>query len=174
LDIYNQDIGLINNGLQLYDFQPVFLSAPVGWIAGALYVGKLSVMQIFQSGRSTEYMNGILAENKTVEGRLNRGKFSQYQPGDLVYLREDVPLPGGTVREIPNRALIKITIVDSFPTFERMLSLTRLELVLPRAKSIADGEAIYRAIYPAAEEAEYGVLAIHFELLQENPATLTR
>lgn len=128
-------------------------------------------MQIFEAGRSTEYFNDILAGAKTVEGRLNRGKFSQYQPGDLIYLREDVTLPDGTVREIPNRALLKITFVDSFPTFERMLTLTGLEQVLPRAKSIADGVAIYNVIYPAVEEAECGVLAIHFELIQENPNT---
>lgn len=128
-------------------------------------------MQVFEAGRSTEYMGDILAGNKTVEGRLNRGKFSQYQPGDLVYLREDVMLSDGTIREIPNRALVKITFIDSFPTFERMLTLTGLEQVLPRAKSIADGITIYRAIYPAGEEAEYGVLAIHFELMQENPPT---
>jgi len=127
-------------------------------------------MQIFEAGRSTEYLGDIIAGNKTVEGRLNRGKFSRYQPGDLVYLREDVTLPDGTVREIPNRALIKVTLIDSFPTFERMLSLTGLEHVLPRAKSITEGIATYRAIYTAAEEADYGVLAIHFELVQENPA----
>lgn len=129
-------------------------------------------MQIFEAGRSTEYMGDILAGNKTVEGRLNRGKFSQYQPGDLVYLREDVTLSDGTIREIPNRALVKITYIDSFPTFERMLAITGLELVLPRAKSVADGEALYRDIYPATQEAECGVLAIHFELLQENPTPL--
>jgi ASC-1-like (ASCH) protein len=128
-------------------------------------------MQIFEAGRSTEYIKDILAGAKTVEGRLNRGKFSRYQPGDLAYIREDVTLDDGTVREIHNRALLKITFVDSFPTFERMLTLTELEQVLPRAISIADGLAIYHAIYPAVEEAEYGVLAIHFELIQEDPPT---
>ena len=131
-------------------------------------------MQIFEAGRSTKYINDVLAGSKSVEGRLNRGKFSQYQPGDLVYLREDVTLPDGTVSEIPNRALVRITLIDSFPTFERMLTLTGLEQVLPCTKSIADGIAIYHAIYPAMEEAEYGVLAIHFELLQEDPTPPVR
>ena len=121
------------------------------------------------AGRRTPYIEDIIAGLKTVEGRLNRDKFSRYRPGDLVYLREDRVLADGNVVEIPNRILVSITRVDVYATFAGMLAQVGLAPVLPRAKSFATAVSEYQAIYTDADEANYGVLAIHFEVVMVNP-----
>ena len=44
---------------------------------------------IWESGRESRLLDEMIAGRKTIEGRLCRGKFAQYAPGDIVNLRRD-------------------------------------------------------------------------------------
>lgn len=44
---------------------------------------------IYESERETSPLTDIKAGTKTIEARLNRGKFALYKFGDHVWLRED-------------------------------------------------------------------------------------
>ena len=55
-------------------------------------------------------LDDIIAGRKTIEGRLNRGKFAQYRVGDTVELRRDVRGSDGTLRD-GNGTEVRVQIV---------------------------------------------------------------
>ena len=56
-------------------------------------------MKTWESGRESGLLDEIIAGRKTIEGRLNRGKFAEYQPGDQVWLRRDYRDKQGVLRD---------------------------------------------------------------------------
>jgi len=121
-------------------------------------------MKVHEAGRETSHLNDIIAGKKIIEGRLARGKFVDFEKGDLIKLREDVYRNGILVNTIPNRLTTRVTKVERFSTFRDMLETVDYKKVLPRAKSLDDAISEYWRYYTPAEEKVFGVLAIHFEI----------
>ena len=116
-------------------------------------------MAIYESGRRSDLLDDIIAGHKTVEGRLNRGKFSSYRTGDYVWLGRDT-----SEGRLPRQQLVKILGVTPYDSFREMLADIGYETVIPRAQSIDEALMDYQRFYTSNEEQQYGVLAIHIEL----------
>jgi ASC-1-like (ASCH) protein len=97
------------------------------------------------------WFNLMKQGKKTVEGRLNRGKFKSLQIGDII--------------EWTNKQhtfKLKIVGIRKYKTFKEMLEKEGLNQVLPIKDNIIDGVAVYRQFYLEKDEMENGVLAIEF------------
>jgi len=98
------------------------------------------------------YKSLILSGQKTVEGRLNKGKFADLKIWD--YLKfEDI----GEVLEVVN--------LTSYPTFQSMLENEWLKHVLPWIQDIQKWVAVYHKFYTPDQEAKFGVLAIEIKII---------
>eukprot|EP00041_Stephanoeca_diplocostata_P006941 m.96074 g.96074 ORF g.96074 m.96074 type:complete len:343 (+) comp16633_c0_seq2:227-1255(+) len=100
------------------------------------------------------YLKWIKEGRKTVEGRINSGCPAKMRAGDTVLFT------GG--RGGSESVRVTVDRVDSFDTFEAMLTNVGVELCLPDYKRIGDAVRLYRS-FPgyAAKEQRFGVLAIH-------------
>ena len=123
-------------------------------------------MSTWSAGRESSHLDDILLGKKTVEGRLARGKFAQYAPGDVVYLRRDIRAQDGTLHDgEPDQARVRVLAVNRYLSFREMLKKEGLNNVLPRANSLDEAVAEYERHYTRQEHATYGVLGIVIELL---------
>lgn len=98
------------------------------------------------------YRSLILSGQKTVEGRLNQGKFAQLKIWDHLKFED-------TSEEME---VINLT---SYPTFQSMLENEWLKHVLPWIQDIQEGVALYYQFYTPVQESEFGVLAIEIKIL---------
>lgn len=90
----------------------------------------------------------ILSGQKTVEGRLNRGKFATAHVGDTVTLND--------------HTTFTIVAKNQYPTFRAMLESEGLANVLPGVASLDDGVQVYYQFYTPEEEQEFGVVGLEF------------
>jgi ASC-1-like (ASCH) protein len=100
------------------------------------------------------WFNYIKEGRKTIEGRLNKGKFAKFKVGDIVVWEN--------ARQTVKTKLVRI---EKYDTFSDMLANEGLRHVLPNITTIKDGVDVYRQFYSETKEAEYGVLAIEVELM---------
>lgn len=103
------------------------------------------------------YLNDIKAGYKTVEGRINRGRFSQLRPGDKVKFYD---------AENPHDYIIcTITGIQVYPTFFEMLRSEGLQKMIPDVTSLEEGIAIYESFPGYRENVEkYGALALRLKI----------
>lgn len=120
---------------------------------------------IHEAGRESALLEDIIAGKKTVEGRLAKGKFLNFKPGDIVKLRKDIYENGELIASFEDQARSRVIRVEKYPSFREMLQTVGYKKAIPRAKSLEEAVGDYRKFYSADDEKEYGVLAIHFELL---------
>lgn len=123
-------------------------------------------MKNHEAGRESLMLKEILLGNKTVEVRLAKGKFLDFEVGDRIHLREDFYSNGEIVSSIPNRGISEIIKIEKYPSFQEMLKHVSLSIVLPKAKTIEEAIQELRRFYSEEDEAEFGVLAIHFKLVK--------
>lgn len=116
-------------------------------------------------GIESSILDDIRNERKTVEGRLGKPKFLKISKGDVIQIREDVWKNGAIKLSMTSGVSIKVTQVLYFETFSEMLEALNYKDVLPSALNIEDGIEIYRQFYSEADEREYGVVAIIFEVV---------
>ena len=103
----------------------------------------------------------ILAGRKTVEGRLNIGKFSNFQVGDTVSIRRDFRDENGILHDgEPDAARVKIIAIREYPNFIDMTRSEDFHKVIPHASSAENAADEYDKYYSAEEQAIHGVLAI--------------
>lgn len=99
-----------------------------------------------------KYLNLIKKGIKTVEGRINDGKFAEYKKGDIIKFVEN--------KNPQNFILCKILRVHHYKTFEEMLQKEGLGRCLPGVKIIEEGVNIYRSFTGYIERGKlHGVLA---------------
>lgn len=123
-------------------------------------------MTTWQSGRESDLLDDIIAGRKTIEGRLNRGKFAQYQVGDFVSLRRDIRDQHGILHDgRPDAALVKITAIRHYNTFLDLTTAEGYEKVIPHAHSTQQAADEYNKYYSAEDQASYGVLAVEVQLI---------
>ncbi len=92
------------------------------------------------------YLGYILSGEKTVEGRLNKGKFKEIEIGDVL-----------SINDIAKFKIIGKRIYNSF---EEMIEKEEVDNVVPDKKTIDEAVDIYHKFYSPVEEKEFGVVAI--------------
>lgn len=110
-------------------------------------------MRIFQANKQEPYLSLILNEIKTVEGRLNKGKFKEMQVGDLVETAEE---------------RFEILEKNTYKTFREMILSEGIENVIPDKTTIDDAVNVYYRFYTKEQEREFGVVAIKIKKIKKN------
>lgn len=127
---------------------------------------KSAMANEWQSGRESALLDDIVAGRKTIEGRLNKGKFAQYRVGDTVSLRRDYRDEHGVLRDgEPDAVRVIITAIRHYTTFFDMVTTEGFTRVIPSAKNAEEAADIYNRYYTVADQAKYGVLAIEVRLM---------
>jgi len=92
---------------------------------------------------------------KTVEGRLNKGTFSQLKEGDNIEFFNN---------ELNDSFVAKITKITQHNTFYDMIQENGLQNVLPGVENAEKGVMVYRQYYTEEMENQFKVLAIHIQV----------
>lgn len=118
-------------------------------------------MKIWESGRESELLDDIIAGRKTIEGRLNKGKFTEYAVGDVISLRRDYRDASGVLCDgEPRAAYVRIVSIRKYNTFIEMVRAENYKLVIPSAESAESAAEVYDKYYSTDDQEKYGVLAI--------------
>jgi ASC-1-like (ASCH) protein len=118
-------------------------------------------MTTWESGRESRLLDDIIAGRKTIEGRLNKGKFADYKVGDVVSIRRDYRDEKGILQDgEPNAATVTIKAIRHHTSFLDMVSTEGYKKVIPSAENAEEAAAEYDKYYSAEDQAMYGVLAI--------------
>lgn len=108
-------------------------------------------------------LDDIIAGRKTIEGRLNRGKFAEYKPGDQVWLRRDYRDEHDVLHEgEPRQVLVEVVATRRYKNALDMVTTEGFERVMPRAETAQEAANGYNLYYSDEDQAKHGVLAIEF------------
>ena len=110
---------------------------------------------------SEPWFSRIRARTKTVEGRLNKGKFTEMRVGTVVVVSKTA----STSHSRSPKVVAVVTKVVRYATFDQYLSQEGLAATLPGVPTIDQGVAVYRQFYAPALEKQHGIVAIHLEVL---------
>ncbi|OGL22635.1 hypothetical protein A2707_04960 [Candidatus Saccharibacteria bacterium RIFCSPHIGHO2_01_FULL_45_15] len=122
-------------------------------------------MTVWESGRESELLDDIIAGRKTIEGRLNRGKFADYAVGDTVLLRRDFRDENGDLQDgHPHAAKVIITAIRHYTSFIEMVTIEGYRSVIPSAADAQSAADEYNKYYPTADQTKYGVLALEIKV----------
>ncbi len=112
-------------------------------------------------------LDDIIAGRKTVEGRLNRSKFAEYRPGDIIKLRRDIRQADGMLQDgEPDAARVEVVAIRNYKTFLEMVTVEGYKKVIPYAKTAQEAADEYNKYYSAEDQAKYGVLAIEITIIE--------
>ncbi len=93
------------------------------------------------------YYSFIVKGQKTVEGRLNKGKFASIQKGDIIVLA-------------PDNIEFKIIKKNIYKSFKEMIESEGVKNVIPDKTDIKEAADVYYKFYTKNQEEEFGVAAI--------------
>ena len=128
-------------------------------------------MAYWESGRESGLLDDIIAGRKTIEGRLNKGKFADYKVGDSISLRRDIRDAAGVLHDgRPNAAQVQILAIRTYADFISMVTKEGYKSVIPSAESAEAAAAEYNKFYTAEDQRAYGVLAIQIKPIPDSPA----
>jgi ASC-1-like (ASCH) protein len=118
-------------------------------------------MNVWEFGLVTEPFEAVAAGRKTIEGRLNKGKFAQFAAGDIVKIRRDYRDELGVIQDgEPDAARVKVVAVREYPDFASLVKAEGYERVASRPVSVEETIASYGQHYSIEEQNQFGVLAI--------------
>lgn len=100
---------------------------------------------IYQVDKQEPYLSYILSGVKTVEGRLNKGKFRDMKNGDIIET---------------NRQKFLIEYKKEYKTFKDMIKNEGIKNVIPDKTNLDDAVNVYYKFYTKEQEKQFGVLAI--------------
>lgn len=111
---------------------------------------------------SNPWFDALFYGKKTIEGRLNKGKFALLNVGSVIVISRT----GGNANSRfsgppPPNMVAVVTDVMYYKSFEDYLSQEGLARTLPGVCSISDGVSIYHQFYTIEQERNNGVVAIH-------------
>jgi len=92
------------------------------------------------------YFGFILNGSKTIEGRLNKGKFLDIKIGDTL--------------KINNNAEFIVVAKNIYSSFKDMITVEGLKNVTPDVDNIDEAVAVYYKFYAKEDEQKYGVVGI--------------
>ena len=103
-----------------------------------------------------KYFQSILNESKTVEGRINKGKFQKINKGDLVSFCSG-----------DNRLSARIVEKKIYKSFENMINQEGISSLLPDVSSVEQGIEIYNSFPGYQEEVKkYGCVAFRLQVIK--------
>lgn len=115
------------------------------------YLKKFFASKIYETNIQEPYFTFIKNGIKTVEGRLNKGKFLEIQIGDELLVNKTFRL------EIISKNIYK--------KFREMIIAEGVENTVPDAKSIEEAERVYYKFYSKDDEEKFGVVAVKIKLI---------
>lgn len=123
-------------------------------------------MTVWEFGLETRPFDAVVAGNKTIEGRLNKGKFVEFAVGDIVKIRKDYRDEHGVIYDgQPDTARVEIVAVRKYPSFSAMVEKEGYKHIGPLAHSPEEVIASYNKYYSTEDQAKYGVLAIEVKVI---------
>lgn len=123
-------------------------------------------MTHWNSGRESTLLDAIISGQKTIEGRLNRGKFAEYKVGDTISLRRDIRDGRGVLQDgEPGAARVEVLAVRHYPGFIQMVAAEGFARVIPTTRGAQEAADEYNKYYSAEDQAAHGVLAIEVRYL---------
>ena len=120
---------------------------------------------MIEIGIDSEVLRKIRDGQKTIEGRLARGKFLTIRVGDLVSVREDFYVDGVIVQSQEDALRIQIDAAEKFANFRAMLQSVGFKKAIPDANNLDDASDRYLRFYSETSQKEFGVLAIFFHVV---------
>lgn len=96
------------------------------------------------------YFSFIRDGVKTVEGRINKGRFAQIREGDTLIVK-------GIAKQF------KVLYKKPYKTFLEMIEKEGVKNVIPDKESVQDGANVYFKFFTKKQEKEFGVVAIKIE-----------
>jgi len=117
-------------------------------------------------GIESKLVEDIRNHKKNIEVRLGKPRFLKIKEGDILSIREDLYLDGKIIDSFNDSIRIKVTQILYFETFSEMLDSIDYKATVPSAKSKKQALDKYREFYSAEDEAEYGVIAMFFEITE--------
>ena len=97
----------------------------------------------------------IKNSKKVIEGRLNKGTFSELKKNDIIKIKNN-----------EDECSVQILKIKKYDTFEEYLTQEGLKRTLPSIKTIQEGVNIYYKFYTKENEKKYGILAIYIKLIK--------
>ena len=123
-------------------------------------------MTIWEFGLDEQPFAAIVTGAKTIEGRLNRGKFAQFAVGDVVKVRRDYRDDNGNLQDgQSDAARVEIVGIRQYMDFLAMVAAEGHEKVSPGSDSVRDVARGYEKYYSAEDQATFGVLAIEVRVI---------
>ena len=96
------------------------------------------------------YRSLILNGQKTVEGRLNKGKFASIKEDDILILA-------------PDNQEFKVVTKNNYNSFREMIISEGLKKVMPDKNNIEEVLQVYYRFYNKEQERQFGVIAMKIE-----------
>lgn len=102
----------------------------------------------------------MVSGHKTIEGRLNVGKWATCNPDDVIIFKRKDP-DGNLSMDI---VVVKIISITRYSTFRELLTQEGLRRVFPGVSNIEDGINLYSTWYSISDQVSHGVLAIEVQI----------
>jgi ASC-1-like (ASCH) protein len=113
-------------------------------------------MKIYRNHRFEPWFGYLKSGQKTIEGRIKRGKYARIKAGDQIEVNNE---------NESEKVLVEVIRMKNYPTFKDMLAREPIGRLLPGVSGIDEGLSIYREFYSQDEEIKFGVVAIEVKLL---------
>ena len=121
-------------------------------------------MVYWTSGRESVLLDDIIAGRKTIEGRLNKGKFAEYKVGDTISLRRDIRDANGVLHDgQPDAARVEVLATRQYKDFISMVTEEGYKRIIPSAVDAESAADEYNKYYSTEDQRTYGVLAIEIK-----------
>jgi ASC-1-like (ASCH) protein len=106
-------------------------------------------MKIIKTNKQEPYYSFCLQGKKTVEGRLNKGKFRTVEIGDIL--------------KISDSADFEVIDKKTYSNFKDMIINEGIENLVPDKKNIEEALGVYYEFYTSEQEKEFGVVAFRIK-----------
>jgi len=118
------------------------------------------MVNIYRKHLSEPWFSLMAVGCKTIEGRLNRGEWTNIEEGDGIdWYNDDF----GLKREFRTVIISK----SIYKCFESYLYTKGLNKTLPTIENLEDGLKIYHMFYKPKEEEKYGVVALELQVVSK-------
>lgn len=107
-------------------------------------------MQKISIGIQEPYYSFVLNGQKTIEGRLNKGKFALIQKGAVLLLE-------------PDNQEFEVLEKNIYSSFREMIEIEGVKNVIPDKETLEEATEVYYKFYTKEQEKEFGVCAIKIE-----------
>ncbi|MCL5094101.1 MAG: ASCH domain-containing protein [Patescibacteria group bacterium] len=113
-------------------------------------------MATYPTHRTEPYFSLVREGKKTIEVRLNRGKFKEMKPGDLIEVQNN---------EETDQYLVKIIDIRKYRDSNEMFENEDFKMVNPNASTIEETISGIREFYSRENEKKHGINAIEVQVV---------